>query len=73
MYGCLYLLFEAYPVVFSQGHNLNAGISGLMFLPVSLGGATGVLVVSSSISSYLHYRRSVLVPSLLQPSVQPVH
>jgi multidrug resistance protein len=44
LYGCLYLLFEAYPVVFTQGHNLNPGISGLMFLPVSLGGAAGVVV-----------------------------
>ncbi|KAI9462440.1 MFS general substrate transporter [Lactarius psammicola] len=44
LYGCLYLLFEAYPVVFTQGHKLNAGVSGLMFLPVSLGGAAGVLV-----------------------------
>jgi multidrug resistance protein len=44
LYGCLYLLFEAYPIVFTQGHNLNAGESGLMFLPVSLGGAIGVLI-----------------------------
>ena len=46
MYGCLYLLFEAYPIVFTQGHNLNPGVSGLMFLPVSLGGGAGVLLVS---------------------------
>ena len=46
MYGTLYLLFEAYPIVFTQGHNLNPGVSGLMFLPVSLGGAVGVLLVS---------------------------
>ncbi|KAH9044785.1 MFS general substrate transporter [Lactarius pseudohatsudake] len=44
LYGCLYLLFEAFPIVFTQGHDLNAGVSGLMFLPVSLGGAAGVLV-----------------------------
>ncbi|KAI9512855.1 MFS general substrate transporter [Russula earlei] len=44
MYGCIYLLFEAYPIVFTQGHHLNAGISGLMFLPVSLGGVVGVLI-----------------------------
>jgi hypothetical protein len=38
MYGCLYLLFEAYPIVFTEGHGFNAGISGLIFLPVSIGG-----------------------------------
>ncbi|KAI0257436.1 major facilitator superfamily domain-containing protein [Lactifluus subvellereus] len=44
LYGCIYLLFEAYPIVFTQGHHLNAGVSGLMFLPISLGGILGVLV-----------------------------
>ncbi|KAH9982597.1 major facilitator superfamily domain-containing protein [Lactifluus volemus] len=44
LYGCIYLLFEAYPIVFTEGHNLNAGISGLMFLPVSLGGVAAILV-----------------------------
>jgi hypothetical protein len=45
MYGCIYLLFEAYPIVFTEGHHLNAGISGLMFLPISIGGAFGCVVV----------------------------
>ncbi|KAH9920854.1 MFS general substrate transporter [Epithele typhae] len=44
MYGCLYLLFEAYPIVFTQGHNLNQGMSGLMFLPIFIGGITGVII-----------------------------
>jgi len=44
VYGCIYLLFEAYPIVFTQGHNLNPGVSGLMFLPVSIGGVVGVLL-----------------------------
>ncbi|TFY79319.1 hypothetical protein EWM64_g4693 [Hericium alpestre] len=42
--GCMYLLFEAYPVVFSEGHHMNPGVSGLMFLPVSIGGGIGVIV-----------------------------
>ncbi|KAF9569882.1 polyamine transporter 1 [Agrocybe pediades] len=42
VYGCLYLLFTAYPIVFRQGHNFNAGISGLMFLPIPIGGAVAV-------------------------------
>lgn len=48
MYGCIYLLFEAYPIVFTQGHNLNAGLTGLTFLPIFLGGVAGVI-------SYLLY------------------
>ncbi|KIY53422.1 MFS general substrate transporter [Fistulina hepatica ATCC 64428] len=42
VYGCLYLLFEAYPIVFTEGHGLNEGASGLMFLPIVLGGVTSV-------------------------------
>ncbi|EGO05152.1 hypothetical protein SERLA73DRAFT_100773 [Serpula lacrymans var. lacrymans S7.3] len=42
VYGCLYLLFEAYPIVFTIAHNLNAGVSGLVFLPLPVGGAIAV-------------------------------
>jgi hypothetical protein len=45
VYGCLYLLFEAYPIVFSQGHGFNAGISGLMMLPIPIGGVLAVILV----------------------------
>lgn len=46
IYGCVYLLFAAYPIVFTQGHHMNAGASGLMFLPLFGGGVGGVIVVS---------------------------
>ncbi|KAE9408218.1 MFS general substrate transporter [Gymnopus androsaceus JB14] len=39
VYGCLYLLFEAYPIVFER---FNAGLQGLCFLPLLIGGAVGV-------------------------------
>ncbi|KAF7792538.1 hypothetical protein EIP86_003579 [Pleurotus ostreatoroseus] len=42
VYGCIYLLFEAYPIVFTQGHHFNAGITGLMFLPIFTGSIFGV-------------------------------
>lgn len=45
VYGCLYLLFEAYPIVFTMGHGFNAGISGLMLLPIPIGGAAAVVLV----------------------------
>jgi len=44
VYGCIYLLFEAYPIVFTQGHHFNEGVSGLMFLPLFFGGVTGVVL-----------------------------
>ncbi|KAJ6519702.1 major facilitator superfamily domain-containing protein [Mycena sanguinolenta] len=44
VYGCIYLLFEAYPIVFTEGHHLSAGMSGLMFLPLLLGGTTAVII-----------------------------
>ena len=47
VYGCLYLLFEAYPIVFTEAHHFNAGVSGLMFLPLPVGGLIGVITVSS--------------------------
>ena len=25
LYGCLYLLFEAFPIVFTEGHHMNQG------------------------------------------------
>ncbi|KAG8682468.1 hypothetical protein FRC09_016756, partial [Ceratobasidium sp. 395] len=43
IYGCVYLLFAAYPIVFTQGHHLNEGASGLMFLPLTVGGIFGVI------------------------------
>ena len=46
VYGCLYLLFAAYPIVFTQGHNMSPGVSGLMFLPIPIGGAIAVILVN---------------------------
>ncbi|KAI0324201.1 MFS general substrate transporter [Cubamyces sp. BRFM 1775] len=43
IYGCIYLLFEAYPIVFTEGHHFNEGITGLTFLPIFIGGVLGVL------------------------------
>ncbi|KZT04040.1 MFS general substrate transporter [Laetiporus sulphureus 93-53] len=42
VYGCIYLLFEAYPIVFIEGHHLSMGLFGLTFLPIFLGACAGV-------------------------------
>ena len=44
IYCVVYLLFEAYPIVFTVGHHFNAGISGLMFLPIFLGAAVADII-----------------------------
>ncbi|KAF9462117.1 major facilitator superfamily domain-containing protein [Collybia nuda] len=44
VYGCVYLLFQAYPAVFTRGHHFSPGTSGLMFLPIPIGGAVSVIV-----------------------------
>lgn len=44
-YGCLYLLFEAYPIVFVEGHGFNALEDGLSFLPLFIGGVLGCVIV----------------------------
>ncbi|KAI9461803.1 MFS general substrate transporter [Boletus coccyginus] len=44
VYGCIYLLFEAYPVVYSEGHSLKPGPSGLVYLPLPIGGFLAVVV-----------------------------
>lgn len=44
VYGCIYLLFEAYPIVFMEGHGFNAGVNGLMFLGLFIGGCLSTLL-----------------------------
>ncbi|KAG8857218.1 hypothetical protein FRB96_005893 [Tulasnella sp. 330] len=67
VYGCIYLLFEAYPIVYTEGHNLNSGESGLTFLPLFLGGAIGVLVYLV----YFNPRYAKLIPQYAPRPVPP--
>lgn len=43
LYGVVYLLFEALPIVFAEGYGFTAGIVGLMFIPFAIGAFAGVL------------------------------
>ncbi|OBZ77600.1 hypothetical protein A0H81_02407 [Grifola frondosa] len=43
IHGCLYLLSEAYPIVFLDDHLMNLGFYGLMFLPIIAGSITSAL------------------------------
>ncbi|KAH9884674.1 MFS general substrate transporter [Cubamyces lactineus] len=44
VYGVMYLLFEAFPIVFADGHGFNLGESGLTFIPIFVGSVFAVLV-----------------------------
>ncbi|KAG1718950.1 MFS general substrate transporter [Suillus lakei] len=43
VYGCVYLLFEAYPVVFTEGYRFQPGFLGLTYLPLVAGSILGVI------------------------------
>lgn len=68
VYGCLYVLFEAYPIVFAMGHHFNAGISGLMFLPLLLGGLTAVITVCPTWMIYSAVFTDLLLNSIFSSS-----
>ncbi|KAH7153601.1 major facilitator superfamily domain-containing protein [Dactylonectria macrodidyma] len=36
-YAILYLMFQAYPIVFQDLYSLSSGIAGLMYLPIAIG------------------------------------
>ncbi|VDC02268.1 unnamed protein product [Peniophora sp. CBMAI 1063] len=44
IFGNVYLVFSSYPIVFTQGHGLNSGVSGMMYLPIPVGGIIGCVV-----------------------------
>lgn len=44
VYGVIYLLFEAFPIVFGEGHHFNEGFVGLTFLSILTGGVIGVII-----------------------------
>ncbi|KIY62541.1 MFS general substrate transporter [Cylindrobasidium torrendii FP15055 ss-10] len=44
VYGCLYLLFESYPIVFGKLHGFRAQGVGLAFLPILVGAVLASLV-----------------------------
>lgn len=49
LYGLLYMLFVAYPMVYQQGKGYSAGITGIMFTPIAIG------VIISAMCVNKHY------------------
>jgi len=45
IYGILYMLFSAYPIVFQEGHGWTPGVGGLAFIPIAIGILTGITYI----------------------------
>ncbi|KAF9520018.1 hypothetical protein BS47DRAFT_1336297 [Hydnum rufescens UP504] len=65
-----YLLFEAYPIVFEEGHHLNAGIAGLMFLPLLVGCALGCVVTIVYFNPQYNKLADLYAPHHVPPEVR---
>jgi hypothetical protein len=53
IYGTLYMLFGAFPIVYEDGRGWNAGVGGLPFLGVAVGTITGAVYVFFDNKRYL--------------------
>ncbi|EPS94252.1 hypothetical protein FOMPIDRAFT_130374 [Fomitopsis schrenkii] len=47
LYGCMYLMFEAFPIVYVQGHHFGTGAAGLVWIPIVFG-------VVASVFAYIY-------------------
>ncbi|KAH8820247.1 major facilitator superfamily transporter multidrug resistance [Xylogone sp. PMI_703] len=56
LYGLLYMIFVAYPLVFGEGKGYSPGITGLMFLPITGGIMIGVCAAPLVNKHYLSLR-----------------
>ncbi|KAK9311642.1 major facilitator superfamily domain-containing protein [Lipomyces starkeyi] len=56
IYGLLYMFFFAYPVVFSEGKNMNLGPTGLMFIPIAVGVLASTFLAPFINRHYVHIR-----------------
>ncbi|TBU39222.1 MFS general substrate transporter [Dichomitus squalens] len=41
--GCLYMMFEAFPIVFEEGHHFKSSSLGLMYLPLTVGNIVALI------------------------------
>lgn len=58
VYGTLYLLFAAFPIVFEEGYGWNAGENGLAFLGIMLGNLIAVVLIIIDNKRYTRISRA---------------
>jgi multidrug resistance protein len=54
VYGTLYMLFAAFPIIYEEGRGWNPGVAGLSFLGIMIGMLLGIL---TTIPANIHYQR----------------
>ncbi|KAI5990857.1 MFS general substrate transporter [Pisolithus orientalis] len=67
VYGCLYMLFEAYPIVFTEGHQMSAGSTGLTFLPILIGGVFSAVLYVVIFNPRYERRAQEFAPNRVPP------
>ncbi|KAF7306810.1 hypothetical protein MIND_00472700 [Mycena indigotica] len=67
IFGNVFLLFEAFPIVFTVGHGLNAGLTGLTFLPIALGGTVATIFSASYYNPRYERKAAELAPHPVPP------
>lgn len=63
-------MFEAFPIVFTEAYGFNAGISGLMFLPIFLGGAAGVILYLLIFNPIYERKLALMAPNPVPPEAR---
>jgi hypothetical protein len=56
LYGVLYMYFVSFPLIFQEGKGYNAGITGLMFIPVAVGCSIALACAPYVNKDYLQQR-----------------
>jgi multidrug resistance protein len=54
VYGTLYMLFAAFPIIYEEGRGWNPGVAGLSFLGIMIGMILGIL---TTIPANIYYQR----------------
>lgn len=57
VYGVLYMLFAALPIVYQEGRGWNAGVGGLPFLGVMIGTLSGTAYIFYDNKRYIHTQK----------------
>ncbi|KAK4703929.1 hypothetical protein P7C70_g2283, partial [Phenoliferia sp. Uapishka_3] len=70
VYGLVYLLFEAVPIIFQEQHGLNAGEAGLVFLALLSGGVLAVLYYIFGFNKQYEKLHHELAPRSVPPEVR---
>ncbi|KAI0362931.1 MFS general substrate transporter [Pilatotrama ljubarskyi] len=67
VYGIVYIMLEAYPIVFTEAHRLNAGLTGITFLPMFFGTLLGISSYLSIFSPRYRAAMQHFAPHLVPP------